>query len=80
MPPPRVPIYCSHFADIFDKIFLSSGTLWRNAVASVAELTNALELDKPEAGGILPLIAAHIPYFCSSFCKYSYIPLMPQRK
>lgn len=49
-------------------------------VASVAALTNALELDRPEAGGMLPFTSTRKPRFCAFVGSRSTTPRTPQRK
>lgn len=48
-------------------------------MANAAELTNALELDSPDAAGILPDTATFIPQL-RPFGKLSAIPLTPHKK
>lgn len=59
--------------------FCSVRTRLMKLVASAAELTRALELDKPAAGGMVPDTAANKPTFSPSFSS-SKIPLTPHRK
>jgi hypothetical protein len=55
-------------------------TSYKKAAHSVAALTNALELDRPDAGGMLPDTITFIPKCSTLSDKFSSTPLMPHKK
>ena len=83
LPPPWVPMNLSdlaHKSANCDLDNLSKFCDITNVVIAPAT-TNALELDNPEAGGIVPLIMICIPDGQeNSAFKSSTTPLIPQRK
>lgn len=58
---------------------IANHTLLMKLVARAAELTRALELDKPAAGGIVPDTVANKPIFSLVF-NSSKMPLTPHKK
>lgn len=54
-------------------------TLWMKAVPRTEALTTALELDNPEAGGMLPDKTTIMPLGWAGFAN-SIIPFTPHRK